>query len=154
MSDLNTKLMETLLEKGSIDEVFRSFLEEAINDLLQTELQAFLGYEKYDSAGWNSGNNRNGSYDREFDTKYGKLKLKIPRDREGDFEQQLIPKYQRRSDDLETTIIHLYRKGITTREISDLIEKMYGHHYCAATISNITQLVEDQVKVFHERAGG
>ena len=152
MSDLTTKLMETLLEKGSIDEVFRSFLEEAINDLLQTELQAFLGYEKYDSAGWNSGNNRNGSYDREFDTKYGKLKLKIPRDREGDFEQQLIPKYQRRSDDLETTIIHLYRKGITTREISDLIEKMYGHHYCAATISNITQLVEDQVKVFHERA--
>ena len=151
MSDLNTKLMETLLKNGSVDDFFRTMLEEAINNLLQAELSAFLGYDKYDPAGWNSGDNRNGSYDRDFDTRYGKLKLHIPRDRKGDFEQQLIPKYQRRSDELETTIIQLYRKGITTREISDLIEKMYGHHYCAATVSNITQITADQVKVFHDR---
>ena len=151
MSDLNTKLMETLLENGSVDEFFREMLEEAINNLLQAELSAYLGYEKYDSAGWNSGDNRNGFYDRDFDTKYGKLHLKIPRDREGDFEQKLIPKYQRRSVDLETMVIQLYQKGITTREISDLIEKMYGHHYSAATVSNITQITESQVKAFHCR---
>ena len=54
-------------------------------------------------------------------------------------------------DDLETTIVTLYRKGISTREISDLIEKLYGHHYTPATVSNISKAVADQVKVFHER---
>ena len=152
MSDLNTELMKTLLEKESVDEFFRNMLEEAINELLKAELGAFLGYDKYNSSGWGSGDSRNGTYDREFDTKYGKLHLKIPRDREGGFKQQLIPKYERRSDDLETAIIHLYKKGITTREISDLIEKMYGQHYCAATVSNITQMVGEQVKAFHEKA--
>lgn len=151
MSDLNTKLMETLLKNGSVDEFFRELLEEALNHLFEAELSACLGYDKYDSSGWNSGDNRNGYYNRNFDTKYGKLHLKIPRDREGNFTQQLIPKYKRRSDDLETTIIQLYRKGITTREISDLIEKMYGHHYCATTVSNITQITENHVKAFHNR---
>lgn len=151
MSDLNTKLMETLLKNGSVDEFFRELLEEAINNLLQAELTAYLGYDKHESTGWNSGDNRNGFYERDFDTKYGKLHLRIPRDREGEFEQQLIPKYQRRSEELETMIIQLYQKGITTREISDLIEKMYGHHYCPATVSNITQITENQVKAFHCR---
>ena len=67
------------------------------------------------------------------------------------FTQQLIPDYSRRTDDLETTIITLYQKGITTREIADLIEKLYGQHYSPATVSNITKAVADQVKAFHTR---
>jgi putative transposase len=70
----------------------------------------------------------------------------------GNFDQQLIPDYTRRTDDLETTIITLYRKGITTREIADLIEKLYGHHYSPATVSNITEAVQSQVIRFHNRA--
>ena len=114
MSYLNTELMKALLKNDSVDEFFRQQLETAINDLLQAEITAFLGYEKYNSKGWGSGNSRNGFYDRAFDTKYGKLNLHIPRDRKGEFEQQLIPDYARRSDTLETTVIQLYRKGITT----------------------------------------
>ena len=151
MSYLNTELMKALLKNDSVDEFFRQQLETAINDLLQAEITAFLGYEKYNSKGWGSGNSRNGFYDRVFDTKYGKLNLHIPRDRKGEFEQQLIPDYARRSDTLETTVIQLYRKGITTREIADLIEKMYGHHYSPATVSNITKTVEEQVEKFHNR---
>jgi transposase-like protein len=52
---------------------------------------------------------------------------------------------------LETTVVQLYKKGITTREVADLIEKMYGHHYSPATISNITKLVDEDVKAFHNR---
>ncbi|ANK61854.1 transposase [Loigolactobacillus backii] len=48
-------------------------------------------------------------------------------------------------------VLKLYEKGITTREIADLIEKMYGSHYCATTISNMTQVVEGQVAAFHKR---
>lgn len=152
MSNLNTELMNTLLKNESIEEFFRQQLETAINALLQCELSAFLGYEKHDSNGWGSGNNRNGSYTRLFDTRYGTLNLVIPRDRNGEFQQQTVPKHQRKEDALETTVIQLYQKGITTREISDLIEKMYGHHYSAQTVSNITQSVIEQVEAFHSRA--
>lgn len=151
MSNLNTELMTALLKKESLDDFFRSHLEDAINDLLQNELTAFLGYEKYSSEGIGTGNSRNGSYSRGLDTKYGKLNLIIPRDRNGSFEQHLVPGYARRTDDLETTIITLYRKGITTREITDLIEKLYGHYYTPATVSNIARAVQDQVNVFHTR---
>ena len=140
MSNLNTELMETLLKNDSLDEFFRSHLEKAINDLLQNELTAFLGYEKHSVEGYGTGDSRNGSYTRSLDTKYGKLELVIPRDRKGWFDQQLIPDYARRTDDLETTIITLYRKGITTREIADLIEKLYGHHYSPATVSTSQRL--------------
>ena len=75
----------------------------------------------------------------------------MPRDRNGHFEQQLIPDYARRTDEPETTIITLYKKGITTREISNLIEKIYGHHYSPATMSNISKAVADQVENFHKR---
>lgn len=152
MSDLNTELTAALLKNESLDEFFRSHLEAAMNDLLKTELTAFLGYEKNSVLGYGTGNSRNGYYQRDLDTKYGKLHISIPRDRNGDFEQHLIPDYARRTDDLETTIITLYRKGITTREITDLIEKLYGHYYTPATVSNIAKNVADQVKAFHSRA--
>ncbi|MCD8087512.1 MAG: IS256 family transposase [Oscillospiraceae bacterium] len=151
MSDFNTKLMNALLKGDSVDEFFCQHLEAAVNDLLQAELSSFLGYEKYDSAGWGSGNNRNGSYKRTFKTRYGELNIVVPRDRNGGFHQHTLPDYQRRSDALETTIIQLYRKGISTREISDLIEKMYGHHYTPTTVSNIARTVKGQVDEFHSR---
>ena len=151
MTNISTNLMSALLNNESIDEVFRSELENAINSLLATELTAFLNYEKYDYSGRNSGNSRNGFYDRTYQSRFGTLNLKIPRDREGLFKQQTIPSYQRRSDELETTVIQLYKKGITTREISDLIEKMYGHYYTPQTVSNITKTVQEQVERFHSR---
>lgn len=151
MSDINTELMQALLKNESLDEFFRKQLEIHMNELLKTELTAFLGYEKHDIAGYGTGNSRNGYYTRSLDTKYGKVELNIPRDRNGEFEQQLIPEYKRRKDDLETTIITLYSKGITTREIADLIEKLYGHCYTPATVSNISKAVESQVEAFHRR---
>lgn len=151
MSELNTELMTTLLKNESIDEFFRSQLEKAINDLLRVELTEFLGYEKHSVDGYHSGNSRNGYYSRELDTKYGKLHISVPRDRNGAFDQKLIPDYSRRTNDLETTIITLYRKGITTREITDLIEKLYGRYYSPSTVSNISKSVADQVKAFHQR---
>ena len=151
MSNLNTELMTALLKNESIDEVFRSHLEAAMNDLLKIELTQFLGYEKSSILGYNTGNSRNGFYERDLDTSYGRLHIKVPRDRNGHFEQQLIPDYTRRTDEPETTIITLYKKGITTREISDLIEKIYGHHYSPATMSNISKAVADQVENFHKR---
>ena len=151
MSNLNTKLLSALLKNESVDEVFRVELETAINELLATELTAFLNYEKYDPVGYNSGNSRNGYYTRILHSRFGDLNISVPRDRNGEFSPKAIPAYKRNTDDLETTIIQLYKKGITTREIADLIEKMYGHYYTPQTISNITKAVENQVNEFHNR---
>ncbi|OTO44598.1 transposase [Enterococcus faecium] len=142
---------QTLLNKGDLDELFRDYLERAINSLLQAELTAFLDYEKYDRNGFNSGNSRNGNYSRTFKTEYGELNLTIPRDRNGEFSQQTLPAYKRTNDSLETTIIKLFQKGITMAGISELIEKMYGHHYTPQTISNRSKLVSEDVLAFKER---
>ncbi|EFU74989.1 IS256 family transposase [Enterococcus italicus] len=151
MINFTTEIMQTLLNKGDLDELFREHLERAINSLLQAELTAFLDYEKYDRNGFNSGNSRNGNYSRTFKTEYGELNLTIPRDRNGEFSQQTLPAYKRTNDSLETTIIQLFQKGITMAEISELIEKMYGHHYKPQTISNMSKLVSEDVLAFKER---
>ncbi|WP_395531573.1 IS256 family transposase, partial [Enterococcus faecium] len=147
-----TEIMETLINKGDLDELFRCHLELAVNSLLQAELTAFLDYEKYDRAGFNSGNSRNGNYSRSFRTEYGELNLVIPRDRNGKFSQQTLPAYKRTNDSLETTIIQLFQKGITMSEISELIEKMYGYHYTPQTISNMTKIVSEDIIAFKERS--
>lgn len=151
MTHFTTEIMETLINKGDLDDLFRRHLELAINSLLQAELTAFLDYEKYDRAGFNTGNSRNGNYSRSFKTEYGELNLVIPRDRNGEFSQQTVPAYKRSNDTLETTIIQLFQKGITMSEISDLIEKMYGHYYTPQTISNISKIVSEDVLAFKER---
>ncbi|WP_047937004.1 IS256 family transposase [Enterococcus faecium] len=152
MPNFTTEIMETLINKGDLDELFRCHLELAVNSLLQAELTAFLDYEKYNRTGFNSGNSRNGNYSRSFKTEFGELNLAIPRDRNGEFSQQTLPAYKRSNDSLDTTIIQLFQKGITMSEISELIEKMYGHHYTPQTISNITQIVSEDVVAFKERS--
>ena len=77
--------------------------------------------------------------------------LTIPRDRNGIFENHTLPAYGRHSDSLETTVIQLYTKGITTAEIAELIEKMYGTHYSKSTVSNMTKAVDEQVQAFQQR---
>ena len=62
MSELNTELMTALLKNESLDDVFRSHLETAVNEVLKIELTAFLGYEKSSTLGYNTGNSRNGFY--------------------------------------------------------------------------------------------
>ena len=98
MTQFTTELLNFLAQKQDIDEFFRTSLETAMNDLLQAELSAFLGYEPYEKVGYNSGNSRNGTYSRKFETKYGTVQLTIPRDRNGNFSSALIPAYGRRDD--------------------------------------------------------
>ena len=64
----------------------------------------------------------------------------------------MLPAYGRRDDHLEEMVIKLYQTGVTTREISDIIERMYGHHYSLATISNISKATQENVAAFHERS--
>ena len=75
----------------------------------------------------------------------------MPRDRNGQFHQHTLPDYKQHADVLENMIIKLYSKGVTTREIADLIEKMYGYHYSPAQISNISKQMIPKVEAYHRR---
>jgi transposase-like protein len=151
MNDFTTELLKTLLEGKNITEIFRYHVESAVNQLLQYELREFLDYDKYDRKGFNSGNSRNGYYERTLKTEYGDLLLRIPRDRNGEFENQTLTPYKRQNDTVESMIIHLYSNGMTTEEISRIIEKMYGHHYTKQTVSNITAAVVGDIHAFNQR---
>ena len=71
MNNFNTKLIENLMKGNDVREIFRNELEKAINKILELELTAHLDYEKHDVKGYNTGNSRNGSYDRKLYSEYG-----------------------------------------------------------------------------------
>ena len=152
MNHITKDIMQALVKKEDVTEVFRFHLEAAVNLLLTTELTAFLDYEKYDRNGFNSGNSRNGAYSRTLHTEFGDLTLSIPRDRNSEFKQQTVAPYKRSNDTLESFVIHMFKKGVTMSEISDLLEKMYGHHYTPQTISNMTKVLNEQVEAFNNRS--
>ena len=125
-------------------------IERAVNDLLEAELTAFLGYDTYARSGWNFGNSRNGAYHRKIDTQFGEIEIQVPRDRNGKFHQHTLPDYKQHSDVLEDMVIKLYSKGVTTREIAYLIEKMYGSHYSAGQVSNISKQMAPKIEAYHK----
>ena len=101
MSYLTTELLTSLLQGGAAaNEFLRSKIEEGVNAVLKAELAGFLGYEKHSSAGWNTGNSRNGSYQRTIVTSYGKITVDVPRDRNGEFQSPLLPTRKQRVDSL------------------------------------------------------
>lgn len=83
--------------------------------------------------------------------RWADLTVKTPRDRLGLFKNALFEPYARHTSTLEETIIMMYSKGITTREIAELIEKMYGQYYSPVTVSNITKQTASLVEEFHNR---
>ena len=151
MNDFTKDMANALFNQDKINDLFRQKLQQAVNDLLESELTAFLGYNPYERAGWNTGNSRNGAYYRKVDTQFGQIEIKVPRDRNGEFHQHTMPDYKRHTDVLEQTVIKLYSKGVTTREIADLIEKMYGGYYSPAMVSNISKEMIPKVEAYYQR---
>nr|WP_089723697.1 IS256 family transposase [Halanaerobium congolense] len=131
-----------------INDLIKNFIEK----LLKGELTEFLNYDKYDSAGKNSGNSRNGNYSRNFQTKYGVIEnLEVPRDRNNDFQTALFEPYKRRDDWLEQTVIQMYARGLSTRDIANLIEQMYGQKYSATSVSNLTDIAVKEIEQWKNR---
>lgn len=131
----------------TLNEVLRRQIEVAANQFLQNELTAVLGCEPHTRIDRSKDdvNYRNGTYTRTIDTEYGEINLTIPRDRLNKFQNALFPPYVRRTDGLEEMVIKMYSKGVTTREIADMVERMYGHYYSPTTVSNITKRTEFEV---------
>lgn len=118
-------------------EMFKDVLQEA----LEAEMDLQLGYDKYNISEKQVQNSRNGYSKKTVKTELGEIDLDIPRDRNGEFQPQIIPKYQRNITGIEDKIMALYAAGMTTRDISDQIKNLYDVDVSAEMVSNITNRI-------------
>ncbi|MDD4030124.1 MAG: IS256 family transposase [Bacteroidales bacterium] len=138
--------------KEEFQSFFNDLFKQGVEEMLKAELDSHLGYEKYSKEGYGSGNSRNGSYSKKMKTEsLGDMALNIPRDRNGEFEPQLIPKGQRMSDKLEEAITGMYSRGMTTSDISAQVKEIYGVDVSEGTISNVTNRIIEHVKEWQNR---
>jgi len=113
-------------------------VQQVLQSALETEMTDHLGYETHASNGWGSGNSRNGYYPKTVATEIGDVRVDVPRDRNGSFEPQTVPVGSRRLSGLDTQIISLYAKGLTTGDIAAHLFDVYGKNIDRSTISRIT----------------
>lgn len=128
MSNGNIISVDTPDHHSMFMDLFRNELETMLNTLLLAELTELFAYDKYDISSYNTGNSRNIYYKRSLHTIFSNITIKILRNRFGQFQNKLLTPYNRNFSNLEEMIIQLYQKGITTREIADIIE--IGVIYC------------------------
>lgn len=122
-----------------------------VERMLESEMTDHLGYEKHASDGKNSGNSRNGRTPKTLKTDRGEIPIEVPRDRNGDFEPQIVRKHQRRFDGFDDTIISLYSRGMSTRAIRDHLKELYGVDVSPSLLSSVTDDVIDEVKAWQAR---
>jgi len=118
---------------------------------LGAEMDGHLGYEKGDPAGRGSGNSRNGHYGKTVTTSAGPVRVSVPRDRNATFEPQIVKKGQRRAGPVDEIILSLYARGLTTRDIQAHLAEVYGASVSPALISNITDVVADEIVAWQTR---
>ncbi len=158
MKQIPDKLLDELLkdcetpedilgQEGLSAELKKAVLERA----LEAELTAHLGYEKHDGAGRNNGSSRNGHGAKRVLTDSGELRVKIPRDRHGSFERQLVRKRQRRLAGFDDAVISLYARGMTQREIGAHLEQLYGMSVSPELVSRVTEAVTDEALRWQHR---
>ena len=102
---------------------------------MEAEMDATLGYEKNQKGELASSNKRNGYSTKTLKSQYGEFPIDIPRDRNGEFEPKLIPKYQRDVSGIEEKVISLYARGMSTRDIHDQLQDLYGIELSAEMVS-------------------
>ena len=121
--------------KENFQDYFSALFKQGIEEMLQAELDTHLGYAKHEVEGYNSGNSRNGSFPKSITTEnLGDVVLNIPRDRNGEFEPQIIPKGLTISSKIEDAILGTYSRGMTTSDICNQVQDIYGLDVSETTI--------------------
>ncbi len=132
--------------------IFARLFAHTIEEMLETELSEHLGYEAYEVKGRNSGNSRNGRYAKKLRTSSGETTIQVPRDRNGEFEPQVVKKQVANTNELEDKIIGMYAKGMSVRDIQETLQELYGVEVSPTTLSAITDKVWELVEEWQNRS--
>lgn len=135
-----------------LKDVFKLMVGEMLENGLEGELDDELGYTKYDYRNKDGENSRNGYSKKTLKTSFGETEIKVPRDRDGEFEPQLVKKNQTTlTGDIEEKILSMYAKGMTTSDIEAHIQDIYGLECSDSTISRITDKILPVVREWQSR---
>jgi len=134
-------------ENGLLKQLTKRLVERA----LEAEMAEHLGHGKNEPVANPKGNTRNGKSKKTLKGEFGELPIEIPRDRDGSFEPQIVPKHQTRWTGFDDKILSLYARGMTVREIQAHLEEMYGAEVSPTLISTVTDAVMDEAKAWQSR---
>jgi putative transposase len=158
MAEIRQELLNELLAgySGPDDLVGpNGLIKELVGRLIETaagaELGEHLGYDKGDPAGRGSGNSRNGSTPKTLLTDYGELRVEMPRDRNGSFEPQIVPKGETHWQGFDDRIIAMYAEGMTVESIRGHLADIYNVDVSKDLISKVTDAVLDDVRAWQSR---
>jgi putative transposase len=152
---ISDEVIDELLKQGrkpeDINGLLKQFTKAVLERALQGEATAHLGYDKHDPAGNNSGNSRNGVTRKTLKGDFGQIELETPRDRNGEFEPQIIRKKQTRWSGFDDKILSMYARGMTTREIQGHLEEIYQVEVSPSLISEVTEGVMELARAWQNR---
>lgn len=135
-----------------VNSIMRDMMSVILEGALDGELNEELGYSKYDYHNKDTDNSRNGYSKKTMHTDYGDMEINIPRDRNGEFEPQLIKKYQNTvTQDMQEKILSMYAKGMSTSDIESHMRDLYDLEISDSTVSRITDKILPIVKEWQER---
>jgi len=149
--ELVAQLMEDCHNTGDIQTKLKRLFAGTIEQMLESEMEEHLGYEKHDPNGNNSGNSRNGYNRKTITSDYGASEISVPRDRKGEFEPKVLEKRQTRTDEIEQKILAMYAKGMSQRDIEDNLREIYGAEISQSLISKITDKILPEVNEWQNR---
>ncbi len=152
IAELTKALMKDkdITDVADLQSVLKEMLKSGVETLLEAELDDELGYDRYDRNS-EKNNYRNGKSAKRVKTDLGEINLEVPRDRNGDFEPQIVPKHSTDISAIEDKVISMYGRGMSQRDISNHIEDIYGMPLSAQSISRMTDKIIPLVEEWQNR---
>ncbi len=132
-----------------IQDALKDLLGGTLESMLQAEMDQHLGYNEYERS--DNTNSRNGLKSKKVRSKYGEMDINVPQDRKSSFEPQIVKKRQKDISSIDDKIITMYAKGLTTRQISEQIEDIYGFEVSEGMVSNITDRLLPEIEEWQQR---
>jgi putative transposase len=129
----------------------KDLFAETIQEMLEAEMDTHLGYEKHETKAKATSNSRNGKSKKTVVSEYGEQEILVPRDRLSEFEPLVVKKHQSNVTGIEDQIVALYAKGVSTREIQDHLQNLYGIEVSPTLISNVTNKLLPLIKEWQNR---
>ncbi len=141
-------LVETLVKKDR--DLMKALMKEALEEVLEGEMTEHLGAASGERTEERQGY-RAGYYSRGLVTRIGKLELRVPRDRHGEFSTALFERYQRSEKALVAALAEMYVQGVSTRKVKAVTEELCGHRFSASSISQINKGLDEALARFAQR---
>ena len=152
ISTIGKELAKNVKSQKDLSEITSQLMKVILESSLNAEMDCHLGYDRHDKAEQPRKNTRNGFSEKTVKGEAGEIKIKTPRDREASFEPKIIPKGKTRLEGFEDSILALYARGMTTRDIQDAIKELYnGAEISHSVISNVTDAVLEEVNTWQSR---